>query len=298
MRALTSAIRRHLSERTRGQSLVEFALILPVFLLLFGATLDLGRIAAARIAVEGAAREGAFQAAEPGATYQSSHPWLTTNPWDPTTNPCDATNDSVTCRALLESRAGSVVSISPADIQMTCDPTPCASGMGNTATVRVSGRFTLLTPVMRVLFGGAQTVAFSADSTTQVETLPTPAPTAGPAAEPTPTPTPAPTAAPTDTPAPTTSCPTPSAGFTWTQSGGGPHNDKAPVTITVTDTSTTAPACPISSWFWTFGDGASSGSRTPGSHTYVARGNYDITLTVVSAGGNNTSGTVTITVKP
>ena len=51
-------------DRRRGQSVVEFALILPVFLLLFGSALDLGRLYAAQVTVTNAAREGAFQAAK------------------------------------------------------------------------------------------------------------------------------------------------------------------------------------------------------------------------------------------
>jgi len=39
-----AAIRRHIKTRSRGQSLVEMALILPVFLLFFAAILDLGRV--------------------------------------------------------------------------------------------------------------------------------------------------------------------------------------------------------------------------------------------------------------
>ena len=48
------------SSRTRGQSMVEFALILPVLLLLLAAAIDLGRLFYAYVAVENAAKEGAF----------------------------------------------------------------------------------------------------------------------------------------------------------------------------------------------------------------------------------------------
>ena len=54
--------------RSRGQALVELAIILPVLLLLMLAALDLGRIFYARIAVENAAREGAMEASvNPGS---------------------------------------------------------------------------------------------------------------------------------------------------------------------------------------------------------------------------------------
>ena len=75
-------LQRHRRGRARGQSFVEFALILPLFMLLFAAVLDLGRIAAAEIALTNAAREGAFQAAKTPADFDSSQPcpavWLST----------------------------------------------------------------------------------------------------------------------------------------------------------------------------------------------------------------------------
>src|SRR5436190_23762977 len=67
-----AALGRHLRSRTRGQSLIEFALILPVFLMFFAAILDLGRVAAAQIAIANAAREGAFQAAQTPTDFDSS----------------------------------------------------------------------------------------------------------------------------------------------------------------------------------------------------------------------------------
>lgn len=48
--------RRH---RSRGQSLVEFALVMPVFLLLLGGVIDFGFMFYSRITVINAAREGA-----------------------------------------------------------------------------------------------------------------------------------------------------------------------------------------------------------------------------------------------
>ena len=44
----------------RGQSLVEFALIAPILLLLIMGTLDLGRVFYVKIALQSAAREGAY----------------------------------------------------------------------------------------------------------------------------------------------------------------------------------------------------------------------------------------------
>jgi Flp pilus assembly protein TadG len=46
-------------KKSRGQSLVEFALILPILLLLVLGAMDIGRIITTKIAVTNAAREGA-----------------------------------------------------------------------------------------------------------------------------------------------------------------------------------------------------------------------------------------------
>jgi Flp pilus assembly protein TadG len=46
-------------QKTRGQSLVEFALVLPILVLILAISADFGRAFSAYIAVGGAAREGA-----------------------------------------------------------------------------------------------------------------------------------------------------------------------------------------------------------------------------------------------
>ena len=54
--------------RSRGQALVELALVTPVLLVLLLGAVDLGRLFYARITVTNAAREGAMMAAkEPGS---------------------------------------------------------------------------------------------------------------------------------------------------------------------------------------------------------------------------------------
>jgi Flp pilus assembly protein TadG len=274
--------------RRSGQSLVEFALILPVLMVLFAGTLDLGRLAFARVTVSNAAREGAFQAADKPTSYQAGQP-------------CDNTTNLVVCRVQLEAKDSSVT-ITPADVTMTCNPSTCDKSMGNTVTVSVRGHFQLLTPLMAVFFGGTQNVTFSDSSTNQIEALPTPV-ISPPWSTPTPTPSPSPTgtasptASPTATPTSTPpSCQFPSAGFAIT-SPADLTNLHAPTTITFKDTSTSI-NCGISSWFWTFGDNTTSTSQTPSSHTYIVKGDYVVTLRVTNAAGANTTGGYTIHVKP
>ena len=58
--SIRSPRRRITDSRTRGQSVVEFALVLPIMLLLLAGAIDLGRLFYAYVAVENAAKEGAL----------------------------------------------------------------------------------------------------------------------------------------------------------------------------------------------------------------------------------------------
>ena len=287
-----TALIRHLRTRTRGQSLVEFALILPVFMLFFAAVLDLGRIASAQIAVSNAAREGVFQAAVTPTDFDSTQPC-----------PADGKTNVIYCRIKLESSGG--VSIAPTDVNVSCSPVDCSTGIGNTVTVQVTGHFRLFTPLMAVFFGGNQNVTFSGSAIANRETLPvtgasTPAPSATPS--PSPSPSASSSASPSASPSPSTgTCVLPSAGFTYTATGNHPSDPtKGPITVTVTDTSTSI-SCGITSWLWTWGDGTTSLGKVPGSHKYVSpnpngSGYYTITLKVTNAAGSTTSGGVQIRV--
>ena len=284
-----TALLRHLRTRSRGQSLVEFALILPIFMLFFAAILDLGRIASAQIAVSNAAREGVFQAAITPTAFDSSKPC-----------PADDTDKSnlIYCRIKLESSGG--VSVAPTDVSVSCSPVDCSTGIGNTVMVRVTGHFRLYTPLMSVFFGGNQNVTFTGSATANRETLPTTGlSTPAPSATPSPSPSPSASASASPSPSPSASaCTLPSAGFSWTSS---PANHQSPVTVNVVDSSTSI-SCGITSWLWTWGDGTTTLSKVPGPHTYVVKnpdksGYYTLTLKVTNAAGSTTSGGQQIQVK-
>ena len=273
---------RRRRERSLGQSLVEFAIVLPVFLVIVSAAVDFGRIAYARITIANVAREASFQAAQTPTSYLAGQA-------------CNTSTNMVICRGILESK-GSVVTVNPADITLTCSPS-CTGAMGNTVTVKAVGTFNLLTPVMAAFFGGT-TVTFSSSATNQINALP-PSPTGAPTATPTATPTAAPTPTPSPTPLPTVSCSGVSAGFTYTSS---PLTNKSPVTVTVTDTSTYNALC-STVWAWNWGDGVTTYGRTPLPHVYTNStgqpGNtktFTLTLTVTSGTFTSTSGAVTISV--
>lgn len=278
---LLARVRAHLRTRSRGQSLVEFGLILPVFLLFLATTLDLGRLALARVTVTNAARVGAFQAAETPTSFDSTQPC-----------PADASSNLVVCRVQLEAKS-SGVTIAPGDIALTCNLTGCPQLVPSYTTVTVTGHFTLLTPILSTFFGNSQNITFTASSTTQIKTLPAAPGAATPAPTATPTPTPTGTG-PTPTPTSPT-CEVPSADFSWTPTDLS--NIHAPFTLSVTDKSS-SPNCAIDSWVWDWGDGWTSVGQLQPPHTYTAKGDYTVTLRVTNASGPGTKAGVTIHVKP
>jgi PKD repeat protein len=158
MHRLPSVFRRG-RRRSRGQSLVEFAIILPLFMLFVAAVLDLGRVFYANITLTSVAREGAFAAAGPGGTFQPGQS-------------CDPISNSVVCRVQLESK-NSMVSVKPADVTMTCAIPGCPKIANSMVTVGVSGDFRLITPLLAGLFGG-QTIKVESTATAQMQYLPDP----------------------------------------------------------------------------------------------------------------------------
>ena len=66
-----------------------------------------------------------------------------------------------------------------------------------------------------------------------------------------------------------------------------PDQGVAPLTVQFTDMSVPG-ATSITSWLWSFGDGYTSMLQNP-IHTYTAVGDYDVSLTVNSASGSNTT---------
>jgi PKD repeat protein len=159
MSGLVARLRRHFGKRTLGQSIVEFAIILPLFLLFLAAALDLGRVFYATITLNNAAREGAFQAAKTPDLYLDGQP-------------CDQATNRVVCRVQNES-AGSMIEIQPADIDMSCNMTGCPKAAGSFVTVDVHGAFSLVTPLLASFFGG-QDIELTSTAMAQIEYLPNP----------------------------------------------------------------------------------------------------------------------------
>jgi hypothetical protein len=297
-------VTRHLrrttgTRRSRGQATVELVLILPVLLLLLVAAADLARLFHATIAIESAARAGALEAASNPASYQSGQG-------------CSVSTNRVVCAVQREAE-GSFVSITPADIVLTCQPDPCAEALGNEVSVTVTSHFGLITPLLSAIFGG-QDLTLSAAASAQIKVrpnvgagasptptptpspTPTPTPTPDPMATPTPTPDPLATPTPVPTPTPTPMCFPPTADFQFTPATG----KKRKTVFQFTDLSTSTPECALT-WSWNFGDGAGSSSTSSlqnPTHVYQSQGTlYTITLVVSNLGGNDTR-TRTVTVTP
>ncbi len=270
--------------RARGQSIVELALVLPVLLLLVLAAVDLGRIFFARIAVANAAREGAYEAAYRGTFVANSG--------------CSDSN-SVMCAILNEAQAS--LTIAPADVDWSCNNAGgCAPGtFGDRVTIKVSGHFELLTPILSVFFGGTD-IAFSSSASADIVATtsagvvaPTAAPTAAPTVEITPAPQPSGSETlppgPTDSPAPSApTCNFPGADFGWSQ-----QNKNKPV-VFVSASSPTSGSCAITFYRWEYGapDNTTDAGNLPTvNHQFALQGrDYQVTLTVT-----NPRGTTSIT---
>ncbi len=108
--------------KERGQSLVEFALILPVLLIILAGVLDLGRLYYAYVAVTDAAAEG--------AAYAAIHP-------------DDA--DQIFDRA--QAASGGLIEIDEGMVEIEC-PTIAS---GDPITVTVSYTFTVVTPFINAM---------------------------------------------------------------------------------------------------------------------------------------------------
>ncbi|HET8784376.1 MAG TPA: TadE/TadG family type IV pilus assembly protein [Candidatus Limnocylindrales bacterium] len=280
--------------RSRGQALVELALVTPVAVALLAAGIDLGRLFYSRIAIVNAAREGALEASIHPTSFAAGQP-------------CNKTSNRVVCRVINET-TGSFVSVSPSDIAMACTP-GCGNTLGNTVSVTVTGHFTLLTPILAIFTGGTSvtfsenvTMRLAVSPTAVVPTptptatpTPTPSPTIDPSATPTPTPDPSATATPIPTPSPTPTCPVPVASFTVTPTTGSHYkNANFPgTTFQFTDlsTNTNVPGC-NTIWSWNFGDGLGVSSDQNPTYVYGSKNNspgFLVQLVVSNYGGSSSA---------
>jgi len=231
---------------SRGQALVELALILPVLLLLLLGAIDFGRVFYSQITVNDAAREGALEGSRNPTSFLAGTACTSAN----------KETNRIMCRTLNEAKGG-FVTVAPADVSVSCSTGTCpaAPALGQTISVAVAGRMTLLTPFIGAVFG-SQTLALSGSATAQLNAAPTVTGTG------------------------------PSASF-----DASPPSGSAPLSVTFTDTSTGAPA----TWSWDFGNGQVSAVQGPHTIVYSSASTYTARLTVSNASGVTfTTRTITV----
>ena len=150
--------------RSRGQSLVEFALVVPILLLVFAGAADLGRAFYAYVAIENGVKEGAFYGARAplctddvaaGCGNPRNVEWRVRNELENLRNP-DGTQLTPTVACLDQ------VSGTPHALM-----TDCAAG--DTYQVTLSYPFKFLTPILGDILGG--TLDLNADSSAVVLNL-------------------------------------------------------------------------------------------------------------------------------
>jgi len=267
-------------QHSRGQALVEFALILPVMLLLLLIAIDFGRLFFSYVAINNAAREGAsFASVVPTAC--GGNPCLSTS--GIATHASQETNS--------QNRGGGATGINvtatcanPGGTTILCSAATVGGlGTGNTVTVSARQQFRFLTPLIDGFFNN--NLQMSASTTAVV--LGYAAAGGG---------------------TPPVGCSLPTASFVVAVTSGR--------TVFANPGASTPNSgiCNISGYNWSWGapgtlsDGSavvedplgsglyqSVGTATGDSYTYSADGTYTITLEVTNqAGPANTTGSITV----
>ena len=153
--------------RSNGQGLVEFALLLPIFVLLLFAVVDGGRLVYENSVVSQAAREGARLASVEAGWMGSTDPACATA--NGPVCPAGVTSGSPNLKADVRTAANRMTSpfgtISDSHLYLSCDPqgsAPTGSWTGATCakpstnslvSVRVEMQYVPITPIIGQLLG-------------------------------------------------------------------------------------------------------------------------------------------------
>jgi PKD repeat protein len=251
---------RRATRRMRGQSVVEFALILPVLLFLLLITLDFGRLFMSYISLTNTTRV----AANFGSVSPNSFPA------DTTTYNAVVNRESPGLNCDLRPDAG---------LHNPPIPTyPTGKGLSGKSVVTMTCDFSMLTPFLTDFFGGPLAITAKAEFPIRTGAI---ASIDGTVVLPPP------------------GSPSAGFDFTGvsggTINGSGNVSGLGPITVNVQDTSTAA-----QTWDWDWGDTSLHDfTATPGQHLYTAVGTYAVQLTISNTVGSSTfSRTVSITSPP
>jgi Flp pilus assembly protein TadG len=275
---LKPSLRRRGQKRTRGQSLVEFALLVPVLLLILLLSIDFGRAFYSWVILQNAARIGANYAG------------LNAQGWEPTP---DDPAIVAEYQALVNDDVDEALCTSPVvpdpvftdgtDTSGLGQTPDTAYNVGDTTKVELTCVFHPLTPVVSAIVSTNVTLGASSEfriragqiaGLNNASAIPMPSVA-----------TPTPTATPTATPTGAT-CGLPTANFNPPSSQIG----NSPLVVIFNDTSTTPAGCPITTWSWIFEGGSPPTAIGQGPHTVTFTKpptQHDVTLTVTNAGGSD-----------
>jgi hypothetical protein len=286
---LLRRLRGRSRQRSKAQSLVEFALLLPVLLLLLLVAIDFGRALYAWVVIQNSARVGANFAGLNSdawelniATVQDEYE--TTVLSDFLSANCDVPDPDDIPEPVFTDGPDTAVSGGPTDTNYD---------VGDTVVVELGCDFHLITPFITAVLGDPVAIAGRSEFRIRAGDIaglshPTQIP---------PAPTPTPTLPPAPTPTPAVPCNL-DADFSRNPSGGNIRNG-TPVTFT---NSSTASGCTIVSYAWTFQLGTPASQTGAGPHTvtFTVPSQQDVTVTLVitSSTGATDNHVMTFRVRP
>ena len=171
---MTASGSRH-SDRSRGQTLAEFALVLPIFFVMFFGLIDVGRLVYMNSTLSQAAREGARLAAVEAYWIGQSGTWPSCGqPGGPV---CPASADELRDHVVVAANRmlRPFGNVTAATVFVRCDPqdsppsgnwadaraTCVGSQIGEIVSVRVQLTFTPITPIASGVVGPVTTSGFA-----------------------------------------------------------------------------------------------------------------------------------------
>jgi PKD repeat protein len=239
--------------RRRGQSLVEFAIVLPILLLLTLVALDFGRVYLGWINLQSMSRIAANLAANNPTAWQGGGDAAVKAKYQN-----QIRSDAAATNCQLPLVAG--VRTAPAPVFVDSNGNGATDDLGDSASVSLSCTFDLITPGIKNLVGNNLTV--SASTVFPVSAGMTSAMGGGPVGS------------------------APNAAFTGNGTlAPSTLSGTVPFTVTFRDTSGGNPT----SWLWTFpDDGTTSTLQDPLDHTFTSPGTYVVTMQATNSLGTST----------